>query len=64
MLGGGGAYVPFGKTTAPSGPTIHLGLGKVWLLSESSVFLEFNPGLFVGKEETSVVLPLRLGVIF
>lgn len=64
VLGGGGAYVPFGATSAPSGPTVHAGLGKVWLLNESSFFLEFSPGLFVGEEETNVILPLRLGVIF
>lgn len=64
VLGGGGAYVPFGETTATSGPTVHAGLGKVWLLNESSFFLEFSPGLFVGQEETNVILPLRMGVIF
>ncbi len=64
VLGGGGAYVPFGDTSAPSGPTAHLGLGKVWLLNESSFFLEFAPSLFVGKEETNVILPVRVGVIF
>jgi hypothetical protein len=64
VLGGGGAYVPFGDTSAPSGPTVHAGVGKVWLLNESSFFLEFSPGLFVGKEETNVIFPLRIGVIF
>jgi hypothetical protein len=64
VLGGGGAYVPFGETDAESGPTLHLGLGKVWLLNESSFFLEFNPAIFVGKEATDVILPVRLGVIF
>lgn len=64
VLGGGGAYVPFGNTNAPSGPTLHLGLGKVWLLNQSSFFLEFDPALFIGKSGTSVVLPVRVGVIF
>lgn len=64
VLGGGGAYVPFGETNAASGPTLHLGIGKVWLLNESSFFLEFDPALFVGQESTDVILPLRLGVIF
>ncbi len=63
-LGGGGAYVPFGETDAPSGPTFHAGLGKVWLLNQSSVFLEFDPALFIGKETTSVILPIRVGIIF
>jgi hypothetical protein len=64
VLGGGGAYVPFGETGAESGPTLHLGIGKVWLLNESSFFVEFDPALFVGEETTDVILPLRLGVIF
>lgn len=64
VLGGGGAYIPFGETAAESGPTVHLGLGKVWLLNESSFFLEFDPALFIGAEETEIILPIRLGVIF
>ena len=64
VLGGGGAYVPFGETSAAGGPTLHLGIGKVWLLSKSSFFLEFDPAVFIGAEETDVILPVRLGVIF
>lgn len=64
VLGGGGAYVPFGQTTANSGPTVHAGVGKVWLLNESSFFVEFDPALFVGKETTNVIFPLRVGIIF
>jgi hypothetical protein len=64
VLGGAGAYVPFGNTDAASGPTIHLGVGKVWLLSESSFFAEVDPALFVGAEETHLIVPLRVGVIF
>lgn len=66
VLGGGGAYVPFGNldSNVTGGPTLHFGVGKVWLLSESSFFLEFDPALYIGKEETNVILPLRVGVIF
>lgn len=64
VLGGGGVYVPFGDITANSGPTIHAGVGKVWLLNESSFFFEFDPALFVGKEQTDILVPLRVGVIF
>lgn len=63
VLGGGGAYVPFGDTSTESGPTFHLGIGRAWLLRESSLFVEFNPGLLVGEESTTLVLPLRIGVI-
>ncbi len=64
VLGGGGAYVPFGDVDAGGGPTLHLGVGKVWLLNESSFFIEFDPALYVGETTTEVVLPLRIGVIF
>jgi hypothetical protein len=64
VLGGPGAYLPFGNTDATSGPTFHLGAGKVWLLNESSLFFEVNPGLYVGQETTSLLLPFRVGVIF
>ena len=64
VLAGAGAYVPFGETTAESGPTIHAGVGKVWLLNESSFFFEFDPALFVGARETHVIFPFRIGVIF
>ncbi len=64
VLGGAGAYVPFGQTTADSGPTFHAGIGKVWLLNESSFYVEFDPALFVGAQTTHVILPLRVGVIF
>jgi hypothetical protein len=64
VFGGGGAYVPFGNTAAQAGPTLHLGLGKVWLLNESSFFLEADPALFIGAQTTQVILPARIGVIF
>lgn len=64
VFGGGGAYVPFGDTNAPSGPTLHAGIGKVWLLNQSSFFLEFDPALFIGKTSTNLILPIRAGIIF
>jgi hypothetical protein len=64
FLGGAGAYLPVGETSADSGPTFHFGVGKVWLLRESSLFLEFDPAILVGEQETDVLFPLRLGVIF
>ncbi|MFB6231891.1 MAG: hypothetical protein ABEL04_12130 [Salinibacter sp.] len=63
VFGGGGAYVPFGNTSTRSGPTFHLGIGQARLLRESSLFFEFNPGFLVGKETTTLVLPLRVGII-
>ena len=62
-LGGIGAYVPFGDTNTESGPTFNLGLGRAWLLQESSLFVEFNPGFLIGEESTTLVLPVRVGII-
>lgn len=62
-LGGIGAFVPFGNTDAESGPTFNLGFGRAWLLEESSLFVEFNPGFLVGEESTTLIFPIRVGVI-
>jgi hypothetical protein len=66
VLGGGGAYVPFGnlESDVTGGPTLHVGIGKVWLLNESSFFLEFDPALYVGQEASDIIIPVRIGVIF
>lgn len=66
FMGGGGAYIPFGNTTSESesGPTFHFGVGKAWLLRDSSLFFEFDPALLVGEENTQVLIPVRVGVIF
>jgi len=64
VMTGAGAYLPFGATNATSGPTFHLGLGKVWLLRQSSFFFELDPALYVGEDATSVIIPVRVGVIF
>jgi len=63
VLGGAGAYVPFGDTDTESGPTFNLGIGRAWLLEESSLFVEFNPGFLIGEQSTTLVLPFRIGVI-
>lgn len=63
VLGGAGAYVPFGDTDTDSGPTFNVGLGRAWLLQDSSWFLEFSPGFLIGQETTTLVLPIRAGVI-
>lgn len=63
VMGGAGAYVPFGDLDTESGPTFNLGIGRAWLLQESSLFLEFSPGFLVGEESTTLVLPIRVGVI-
>ncbi len=63
VLGGVGAFVPFGDTDTESGPTFNVGVGRAWLLRESSVFFEFSPGFLVGEDTTTLVVPLRIGII-
>jgi hypothetical protein len=63
VLGGIGAFVPFGDTDTESGPTFNVGVGRAWLLQETSVFFEFSPGFLIGEETTTLVAPLRIGII-
>jgi hypothetical protein len=68
LLGGFGGYVPLGGGDGfddpDGGPALHLGLGWAFPLSETSMFVEVVPALVVGADETTVVLPARVGVIF
>jgi hypothetical protein len=64
FFGGAGAYVPLGSSATQSGPTFHLGAGKVWLLQESSLFVEVNPALLIAADQTELLFPVRVGVIF
>jgi hypothetical protein len=63
VLGGAGAYVPFGDVDTESGPTFNLGIGRAWRLQESSLFFEFSPGFLIGEDSTTLVVPLKVGVI-
>lgn len=64
FMGGAGAYLPINTETSTAAPTLHLGIGRVWLLEDTSVFAEFNPALVIGEDATSALLSLRFGVIF
>ena len=61
---GAGAYVPFASDEGLNGPTIHAGYGRVFLLSESTFFWEFDPAVIVGFNRIGLAVPLRVGVIF
>lgn len=63
LMGGGGVRVPF-RSDLDAGPTVHLGLGRLWALQESTVFVELRPTLYVREAEADFVLPLRAGIIF
>lgn len=66
ILFGLGGYVPVGNDTAnqQNGPTIHIGLGWVRALQETSLFYEINPALVVGESSVDIAIPLRIGIIF
>jgi hypothetical protein len=64
LIGGFGGYFPLGDSDSDGGPALHLGLGWVRPLQETSLYVEIDPGLIIGETRTAVVLPARVGVIF
>ena len=63
LMGGGGVRVPF-RSDLDAGPAVHLGLGRLWALQESTLFVEVRPTLYVREAEADFVFPLRAGIIF
>lgn len=61
---GGGYHVPFGQRDAGRGPTVHLGVGRLWALRETTLFVDLRPTAVIRNETTSFLLPLRAGVVF
>jgi len=66
LIAGLGGYIPVGDSSANTegGPSIHVGVGWVKLLRESTLFYELVPSLIVGEESASVGIPFRVGIIF
>ncbi|GIV59025.1 MAG: hypothetical protein KatS3mg043_0114 [Rhodothermaceae bacterium] len=65
VLGGVGGYIPLNdRRRTVSGPTLHLGIGWVRALHETSLFYELNPALIIGEENVEFALPFRIGLIF
>lgn len=66
FMGGFGAYLPFDAddSNRDAAPTLHFGVGRVHLLTETSLYYEVNPGLIIGEERVGFLLPIRGGVIF
>lgn len=62
FLGGFGGFIPFSE--GAGGPSLHAGMGWAIPLSDTSLFVEVNPSLVVGEDETTGVLAVRGGVIF
>ena len=66
IIGGLGAYVPFGegRNDGESGPTLHGGFGWVQALQSTTLFYEVDPALIIGETAVDLVLPFRVGIIF
>lgn len=68
LIAGVGGYFPTGDNAdgdrLKGGPTIHAGLGWVTPLNETSVFYEVDPTLIIANSRTSVMIPIRVGLIF
>lgn len=64
LIGGFGGYVPLGDSDSEGGPALHLGLGWVRPLQETSLYVEIDPALIIGETRAALVIPARIGVIF
>lgn len=66
VLFGLGGYVPVGGTIddRQNGPTVHIGMGWVRALYETSLYYEVDPALIIGEQSVDLAIPFRIGVIF
>lgn len=66
IFGGGGYHVPFGAGAAASdgGPTIHLGVGRIRALRETTLFINLSPSAVIRSRTTAFFFALRTGVVF
>lgn len=64
VFGGGGYHLPFGTGAGTADPTVHLGVGRIWTLQESTLFVNISPTVIIREETVSMSLPLRAGVVF
>lgn len=62
LLGGFGGFLPLGG--GGGGPTIHGGIGWAIPLNATSLYVEVDPSLLIGEDQTTGVLSVRAGVIF
>ena len=63
LLFGAGVYLPTTRGAGEGGPTVHLGIGQVYSLRESSLFVEINPALIIKRDRLAFMIPLRTGII-
>lgn len=64
LTGFGGYFDLADDAKTKTGPTIHVGLGWVQALSETTLFYEINPALIIGETSVEFALPMRVGLIF
>ncbi len=65
VLGGVGAHVPVSQADkSEAGPMVHLGLGRVQTLTDTSIFYEIDPALLIGGSSVDLLVPVRIGIIF
>jgi len=61
---GGGYHYSSGNRGIGWAPSAHLGIGRLWTLRESTLFVDLRPTVVIRKEGSSMRLPLRAGVVF
>ena len=65
VLAGLGGHYPLSNTErSVSGPVIHVGIGRVQALMDTSLYYEVNPGLVIGDDSVDLLIPVRIGLIF
>lgn len=64
LLGGFGGLVPLSDGAGPGAPTLLAGIGWAFPLRETSLYVELAPALVIGRDEATVSIPVRVGVIF
>lgn len=64
LLGGFGGLVPLTDGAGPGAPTLLAGVGWAFPLRETSLYVELAPALVIGRDEATVSIPARVGVIF
>lgn len=61
---GGGYHYSSGNQGIGWAPSVHLGIGRLWTLRESTLFVDLRPTAVIRGEGLSMRLPLRAGVVF
>lgn len=65
LVAGLGAYLPLAGDTEKneSGPIVEAGIGWVFGLQQTSVYLEITPALVVARSAVDMQIPVRVGII-